>query len=183
SETLLLTFSFRRNARSILSQNATNNILIFDGFKGLCLVGVILFHREFTSMAYAKNLEDVEEVLHKPSYFILIASTNVLDTFFFVSGFLLAWSIIQNLNQDRTVNFVRMILNRVTRIWPMYIMLIAFSIYIQPYIGDGPLWKTYADTQAQACRQYWWQHLLFVTTLYTEGNDIVSQLRGLEVKG
>uniref|UniRef100_A0A8D8VUU6 Nose resistant to fluoxetine protein 6 n=1 Tax=Cacopsylla melanoneura TaxID=428564 RepID=A0A8D8VUU6_9HEMI len=171
----LLPFSFRRNAHNLVSKENKKNVTQIDGIdglKGLAITGTLVFHREMNGFSYAKNLEYVEWSLRSVNFAWITASMNILDTFFFISGFLLAKTFIQNLNKHKTPNFFSLIVNRLFRIYPMYLMIIGFTIWVQPYIGEGPLWKSYADTEAQVCRKYWWQNLLFISTLYTEGNDI-----------
>uniref|UniRef100_A0A8D8VUV6 Nose resistant to fluoxetine protein 6 n=1 Tax=Cacopsylla melanoneura TaxID=428564 RepID=A0A8D8VUV6_9HEMI len=171
----LLPFSFHRNAHNLVSKDNKKNVTQIDGIdglKGLAITGTLVFHREMNGFSYAKNLEYVEWSLRSVNFAWITASMNILDTFFFISGFLLAKTFIQNLNKHKTPNFFSLIVNRLFRIYPMYLMIIGFTIWVQPYIGEGPLWKSYADTEAQVCRKYWWQNLLFISTLYTEGNDI-----------
>ncbi|KAL1453357.1 hypothetical protein WDU94_007498 [Cyamophila willieti] len=139
--------------------------------KGVTVVATLIFHREIIGFSYAKNLEYVEKGLRSMNFAFITTSMNLLDTFFFISGFLLARYVIQNLNKNKSPNFCRIIVNRVFRIYPMYLMIIGFTIWVQPYIGEGPLWTSYADKEAQICRQYWWQNLLFISTLYIKGNQ------------
>ncbi|KAI5698047.1 hypothetical protein M8J75_001002 [Diaphorina citri] len=167
-KSFLLVFSIPRNVSNLFSRKG---ILLIDGLKGLGIVCTIVFHREIFGLAYAKNLEYFEEGIHSLSFCLLTASTFLLDIFFFFSGYLLAWPIIENLNRKRTVNFFNIIVNRVFRLYPMYLMMIWFSIFVLPYISQGPLWKSYANTEAEYCRQCWWQNVLFVSTLFRD-NEI-----------
>ncbi|XP_026682330.1 uncharacterized protein LOC103513280 [Diaphorina citri] len=160
-----------RKPRNVSNLFSRKGILLIDGLKGLGIVCTIVFHREIFGLAYAKNLEYFEEGIHSLSFCLLTASTFLLDIFFFFSGYLLAWPIIENLNRKRTVNFFNIIVNRVFRLYPMYLMMIWFSIFVLPYISQGPLWKSYANTEAEYCRQCWWQNVLFVSTLFRD-NEI-----------
>ncbi|XP_026682331.1 uncharacterized protein LOC103513281 [Diaphorina citri] len=111
-KSFLLVFSIPRNVSNLFSRKG---ILLIDGLKGLGIVCTIVFHREIFGLAYAKNLEYFEEGIHSLSFCLLTASTFLLDIFFFFSGYLLAWPIIENLNRKRTVNFFNIIVNRVFR--------------------------------------------------------------------
>jgi peptidoglycan/LPS O-acetylase OafA/YrhL len=65
-----------------------------------------------------------------------------VDTFFFVGGFLVTYSIIKNIkNHKKGFKFYLLaILQRALRFWPSYIfiILIYYSIYL--HLGSGPQW-------------------------------------------
>ncbi|KAI5724799.1 hypothetical protein M8J77_007310 [Diaphorina citri] len=174
-KSFLSIFSLIRNTRKLCRMDKNpSSIVVIDGMKGFLMAIFIMFHRAMFSMGFAKNLEVYEQALHNIEYFWLSSGTHMLDTFFFISGFLLAWGIIQKLNKNRTLNYSTMILNRVVRMYPMYILIIAFTIWVLPYVGEGPMWKPYAEAESQYCKQSWWQNLLFVSTLNDYGDLCIA---------
>lgn len=55
----------------------------------------------------------------------------------------------------------------------MYLVVIALNIWVLPYVGEGPLWKSYSTTESDICRQNWWLNILFLSTM-VDSKEVVS---------
>ena len=51
------------------------------------------------------------------------------------------------------------------RLTPTYAIVIGITATLTPYIGNGPRWWS-IEAEAESCRDYWWQNLLYITTIY-----------------
>ncbi|XP_072014421.1 nose resistant to fluoxetine protein 6-like [Amphiura filiformis] len=54
--------------------------------------------------------------------------------------------------------------HRFWRLTPVYAAMILFIIFLDPYIGSGPLWYRYIDHPN--CEKYWWRNLLYISNLF-----------------
>lgn len=170
----LITFSFSRNLTRLCTGDPGEELLIIHAVKFLAMCFVIMFHRALVGMAYSQNLALLEEILHDARYFALNASSQMLDIFFFMAGFLLARIIIQRRDQDKQpISPLFIIFYRALRIYPMLLTAIAFTTWVQPYIGEGPRWKAFAISEQTSCKRHWWHNVLFIASLFEYGDMCV----------
>ncbi|KAI5722873.1 hypothetical protein M8J76_015119 [Diaphorina citri] len=163
----LATFSIIRNMRRLCSDaNEDNEISIVHAIKYLAMCCVIIYHRELFGLGFAGNMAYFEQLLHKTSYFLLTSTTQILDSFFFLAGFLLARVLIKRRDHTKTSNIILTIVYRAVRLYPFLLANIAFAIWVFPYLGEGPRWKSVVDSGSESCQHYWWHSLLFISSLY-----------------
>ena len=67
-----------------------------------------------------------------------------LDVFFYLGGFLVAYSILDKkrlkfFQITKPLNVLLVVVHRALRIWPCYIVAILFWWKITPYLSTGPL--------------------------------------------
>ncbi|KAI5722400.1 hypothetical protein M8J76_007836 [Diaphorina citri] len=168
----LTTFSFISNMRRLCRTSEDDNeVSIIHAIKYLTICGVIMFHREVFGMGYARNMAFFEGLLHKTSYFLLTSTTQTLDAFFYLAGFLLARVLIKERGH---INILSTIVYRVIRLYPLILASIAFAIWVYPYLGEGPRWKSVVDGGAESCQQYWWHNLLFISSLFEDTELCIS---------
>lgn len=109
--------------------------------------------------------------------FTILASATIcaVDTFFLISGFLAAYNFIKHNSKIRnsTEESVSIAIptifmtytHRLFRVLFAVAFLLFFSIYIAPYLGEGPIWN-YWEVFTADCSTNWWAHLLFINNLY-----------------
>ncbi|XP_063698106.1 nose resistant to fluoxetine protein 6-like [Culicoides brevitarsis] len=111
------------------------------------------------------NPEYHEERFHVPFYHIFLNGTTVVQTFFFISGFLMAVHFIEELMQKRSYNFKYFwvaVVYRYLRLTPVYMYVLMYDATILVKSQVGPMWKRQAGLEKTYCRRNWWTNLLLV---------------------
>ena len=151
---LYLNSSYFKNQQSgiiMKSFNIKENMKIFEykpshlntlnGIRSLAMVWVILGHAFVFGLGFVANFTSLEQRVK--SYFFLFLESGLfaVDVFFFVGGFLVAYSVLRD-KQKNTLLYPLAILHRALRLWPAYIVviLIYYSVFI--HTNNGPLWST-----------------------------------------
>jgi peptidoglycan/LPS O-acetylase OafA/YrhL len=111
---------------------------------------------------------------------LLFGSRLAVDTFLCISGFLVVHVLVRKMpapndsnSSSRNNNAVwryvttlpALVLNRVVRILPLYVCVLAFYTQISPHMGDGPFWYQWLSL-LQPCHDYGWSNFLFVNNFF-----------------
>lgn len=84
-----------------------------------------------------------------------------VDTFFVISGVLVAYFLLQELDRNKgRFNIGMFYLRRYLRLTPVYAVLLGFMATLILYVGTGPNWYNIEIT-VKGCRTTWWQHILY----------------------
>lgn len=63
---------------------------------------------------------------------------NSVDTFFFLSGFLATWQLLEKVKGANPWKFVKgVLIHRYLRLTPLYFMVLMIYIYVFPSVGNG----------------------------------------------
>lgn len=95
-----------------------------------------------------------------------------VDIFFWIGGFFLGFVIVetkkqQSIRKSPFLATLLIVVHRVLRIWPCYILVILLNINICRYLGGGPRW--YQAEGIFRCTT-WWRSLLFYSTLMADSD-------------
>ncbi|XP_043470128.1 nose resistant to fluoxetine protein 6-like isoform X2 [Leptopilina heterotoma] len=90
----------------------------------------------------------------------MVLAPFAVDSFFTVSGFLMAFHFLKKFETNGRINIFMYYLHRYIRLTPAVGALLIFTIFIIPHIGTGPLRDSYeAYNQCEDC---WWTILLYL---------------------
>ncbi|CAI6365154.1 unnamed protein product [Macrosiphum euphorbiae] len=158
------TFSFINSSKALLKFDKNNELNSIYGFKVLMMLFVMLIHR--LSHLYDNpmiNPKRVETVYHNGPD-IVLTLTNVVDPFFFISGFIMYLNISRSSKKAEIgiKKIISPIFHRVSRMLPSYCAMMAITAHIVPHHGDGPLWPKIVWEEAEICKNDWWTNLLFI---------------------
>jgi len=113
---------------------------------------------------------------------MVFSSRLAVDTFFCISGYLAVHVLkkkfprLQPNEQQRGSNdmwlcvsvvrtyaswFPKLLLARLVRILPLYVITLGFYTQIAPHLGEGPFWYQWLGL-LKPCHDYWWSNLLFI---------------------
>ena len=126
--------------------------------------------------------ENLLKVIDVERNFTLQLVTNAalwVDTFFLLSGFLVAHSALHQCNKTNhlttttkispsfhlLLNHPRRILHRYLRLTPSIGGVLALSILIEA-LGSGPLWYQYVGLSKATCHKYWYGLFLYVNNFW-----------------
>jgi len=146
-----------------------------EGMRVLSMQWVIIGH---TLLILIENNVDnpnhmLQSVVTKFAYQPLVNATVSVDTFFVISGFLLAYVSMRKLRKMAAKNpsastYVGAIflftIHRWLRLVPVLGVVMLASAELVQSVGNGPLWTGAAV--GHFCREYWWTNLLFINNLY-----------------
>jgi peptidoglycan/LPS O-acetylase OafA/YrhL len=118
----------------------SNYLNIFNGIKAICMFWVIFGHQFSVRLKYDVNIIGIPGQVEKFFYLFVTGAFLAVDVFFFIGGFLVAYSFLREKSKS-ILKYPMAVLHRVLRFWPSYIMaiLLYYSVYI--HSNSGPLWK------------------------------------------
>ena len=116
-----------------------------------------------------------EDVMKRWTMLPIENGTYSVDSFFTVSGFLLALVTLRKLRQigksegsvllRRVQQFGMMIVHRWLRLTPGLGVVMIVVMAIAPYLEDGPTYYASMQAGANVCTQWWWTNLLYINNL------------------
>ena len=165
-----LAFSIIKNGEEVLGvEEAKTVIKSIEGMRVLTISWVILIHILGYGELLSENIDlYVVNKFQRDWTLLGIANPYSVDTFFAISGFLLAHGTFRKLNRCggvRKYNWGTFYLFRFWRITPTYyiVVLVYWKIVFGGYFS-GPLWSNVGMPGAPAkdCDRVWWQLFLYV---------------------
>ena len=88
-------------------------------------------------------------------------ATVSVDTFFFMSGLLVCYFLLRELERNKgKFNVGLYYIHRFLRLTPVYALTIGFVATLMVYLGSGPNWEV-AIYYSKACQINWWKNLLY----------------------
>ena len=101
---------------------------------------------------------------------VILNGFSSVDTFFFMSGLLVAYLTFFELENKR-FNLGLFYAHRYVRLTIPLVLVIAWTAVIEPLLGSGFYWDTgITSTTARWCREGWWTNLLYINNFYA-GTD------------
>ncbi|XP_014482754.1 PREDICTED: nose resistant to fluoxetine protein 6-like [Dinoponera quadriceps] len=184
---VLVCFSVYTNTRIIFDTELTTNAIpVIHGLRFLGMVWIIMVHTLYYSIDYIDNMPWI--IRQSNSGFavqILSNSTLTVDTYFFLSGFLLAYTYLSHREsmhktQTEPINYTTKlkeffvgVTKRLFRLTPAYMMTIGI-VYLnsswynktsQFYMNERPY---------ETCAKYWWRNLLYINNLFSRSSMCMS---------
>lgn len=101
----------------------------------------------------------------------------ITDTFFLISGVLMAYTIlIKNEKNSRDqFDVISLYVHRYLRLTPAYAMMIGFYATLFYKVSSGPHWDQWVGANRDYCRENWWLNLLYLNN-YIHLPRIVSKV-------
>lgn len=165
---LLKSFSLP-NTLKIFKYNPKSRLNVFNGVRSLAMLYVIFGHQYSLVIVNTSNLLTLNEVLYEWKQLFIEAGILAVDTFFFVGGFLVAYSVLKEDKVKTKLKYPLAILNRYLRFVPSYLMAILLYYSVMPHLVSGPFW--YQNTPSIDKCDRMWKPLLFVDNLVDNGNS------------
>ncbi|GAB5371884.1 hypothetical protein AAMO2058_001618400 [Amorphochlora amoebiformis] len=170
-------FSARRSLNRLFNLTRKSpEFRVLDGIRALSMAWVILGHELAfeASIGYINSYAALPPTGALKGWLaqILFSSRYAVDSFFFISGFLVFNSVTSRLERNPTLQFKdwfpAFVSHRWLRLTPTYMFCLLLWWKIAPLLGSGPLWfhwKFYVEL----CDNYWWSNLLYINNLYPFG--------------
>ncbi|CAK1551592.1 unnamed protein product [Leptosia nina] len=163
-EKLLNAFSLKRNLRKMfdLSDSATR-IKGVDAFRGVNAFALLVAHKSM-AMAHSPYINKTiySEVFGMPWAVIGRSAIVYTDSFLYLSGFLNAHNLLQDLERKGTIDVKSRLLSRWFRLFPLFLSLMLFCTYILPDLNNGPQWSLVVEEHSRVCEKNMWKSFLFI---------------------
>lgn len=132
------------------------------------MMWVIFGHMYSVRIQNIVNALTVASEVETPFYLLVLASFFAVDVFFYIGGFLVAYSFLRN-SMKSIMKYPLAIVHRVLRFWPSYIMAMLIYSGIMIHTGSGPLWyKLQTVGQIDYCDSMW-KSIIFIDNIVDNG--------------
>lgn len=161
-------FSAINNGRKLLStKTGAGNLGCLNGIRVMSTFWVVMGHSLLNFISGPNRFLVLEDSV-KWSFQTLENATISVDTFFLISGFLVAYLLLKELDRNKgRFNIALFYLHRYLRLTPVYAIILGFVATLLVYIGSGPAWSSVVQ-ESEQCRQHWWNNLLYINNLVDE---------------
>uniref|UniRef100_A0A1Y9J0F2 Acyltransferase 3 domain-containing protein n=1 Tax=Anopheles quadriannulatus TaxID=34691 RepID=A0A1Y9J0F2_ANOQN len=109
---------------------------------------------------------------------LIFNGITVVQTYFTVSGFLLAVHFVDFAEKQRRFrcwDYLQSIVYRFLRLTPVYAFMLLLDATWLIRLQDGPIWKRVAETERTYCRTNWWANVLYVNNYVTVSEPCLQQ--------
>jgi peptidoglycan/LPS O-acetylase OafA/YrhL len=158
-------FDISHNFYDVL--NAPNrdsqNLVMFDGIRTLGMCWVMLGHIFYVYLhSPVTNPTWINGLLYSYSQSFISNATCAVDVFFCLSGFLLSYVLMKKIKGMKgKFPAVKMIIHRLIRLYPLFVIVFILYAGIVPALGSGPVFKVY-DDEIATCPSTWWYVFTFI---------------------
>ncbi|KAH8278553.1 hypothetical protein KR018_005172, partial [Drosophila ironensis] len=164
---ILKVFSARANSRALFrvtSKPNPNVIECLHGIRCMSLIWVCYGHNYIVQITSPNiNYVDVYSWIKTPFMEFINEGVFAVDTFFFISGLLVAMVSLRAMERAQgKLNVPLMYLHRYLRITPMLAVAIIVHMKILPLMADGPLYGKWNFDNYDNCKTDWYWTLLYV---------------------
>jgi peptidoglycan/LPS O-acetylase OafA/YrhL len=132
---------------------------------------VIFGHLFSIRLKYDVNIAGLASNVEKFFYVFVTGGFLAVDVFFFVGGFLVAYSFMREKSKS-LLKYPMAVLHRLLRFWPSYIMVILLYYSVQIHTSSGPIWDTLMTIGQVPDCQGGWKALLFIDNLVDNGEHM-----------
>ncbi|KAL3870249.1 hypothetical protein ACJMK2_038326 [Sinanodonta woodiana] len=163
---ILLAFSMYSNAVKILStKQAAGSLTAVNGIRCLSMFWVILGHTYVFGLGYVSNLGSfLPNMLNRFTFQAISNATVAVDSFFLLSGLLLAFLTFRELKKAggiKEFSWGLFYFHRFWRLTPPYMLLMMVYVPTIKYWSDGPFWPK-DGFEINYCKDTWWKNLIYI---------------------
>ncbi|XP_038070354.1 nose resistant to fluoxetine protein 6-like [Patiria miniata] len=165
----LLCFALNRNLAKLMDvKQSDKSIGALNGIRVISMTWVILGHTVIFGFTanITHNTPTILSWIQNHFGFQAVANAFFsVDTFFFLSGFLLAYLTLGRFRELRTAKaWALFYFHRYWRLTPLFAITILIWMYLPQFFGEGPIWQSHA--LRPYCPDYWWSSLLYISNFW-----------------
>lgn len=169
-EKVILSFSVYTNGCKMLgTSQGAGSLGAINGIRFLSMAWVILGHTYFFAMGYTTNMmEFAYKKSNQWTFMGVLYATPAVDSFFALSGTLVAYLTLRELKKVggvRKLNWIIFYLHRYWRLTPAYMLILLVGAVLYKYFGFGALNPMTDNSFMSNCKTTWWTNLLYVNNL------------------
>ena len=168
----IVAFSLFRNVPTLLATKQNAGVITsLNGLRVISMFWVIVGHTLFwlfqPDRVRVDNLLEIRTLLERFTFQVINPGAFfAVDTFFFLSGVLVAYIIFRQMEKRKgRFPFVQYYVHRYLRLTPSYGFILFFAWFLTPYLSYGPR-ITLHNPFAEQCESYWWTNFLYINNLF-----------------
>ncbi|XP_037787262.1 nose resistant to fluoxetine protein 6-like [Penaeus monodon] len=169
----LLPFSVYTNLSKLFQLNTTRsseNITCLHGIRVLSMMWVVYGHQHQAGASFTANFLMMFPKTSGLLYQLLSNAFFSVDSFFFLSGFLVSFVLLREVSRTGRFNIAVFYLHRFIRLLPPIAIATGLFATVARYFLTGPLADSWAYWQ-KGCIVNWWKDLVFVNNFLLEEED------------
>ena len=159
-------------------QQKSSVVTSLHGLKVISLLWIILGNTHLWSMFFDSNSSLVmNNVVTRFSYQAILSSPFGFDSFFLLSGTLIAYVALQKMANKKTKRHYAILttqyIRRILHFTPVYAIILFSYWLLTVHFGDGPFWRNtigVGSTLYKNCEKNWWTNLFYINNLYPWAN-------------
>ncbi|KAG5677184.1 hypothetical protein PVAND_006965 [Polypedilum vanderplanki] len=157
----LTTFSLYSNVKRVFRTSASDDMNCLYALRVLSIFWLIIANRFYTMQKFPLTDEETFNEWLQNGFSAFISAYDVAyDTFFMVSGFILATYCLKAY-ASKSMNYIHLLLHRYFRYVPLLAAAIIYYVSILKFTVTGPM--VYRLTKRiENCQNYWWTTILLV---------------------
>ncbi|XP_053951465.1 uncharacterized protein LOC128858913 [Anastrepha ludens] len=175
-EQFLLCFAFQTNAGTILNmtENKEQQTSCVHGLRVFSVLWTIMVHTYLQMFTIGENRFQRNIVERSIWYQFIGNATFSVDTFFFISGFLVTLIFLKQDKKypDDTGQFLRrsmkdtgfLLIYRYIRLTPAYLFVIFFNDFALRQTFDNSVFQP--NVAADTCSRFWWRNIFYINNFY-----------------
>ncbi|OMJ72862.1 hypothetical protein SteCoe_28602 [Stentor coeruleus] len=177
---ILLCFSLINNTKKLLTSRGqeklgkTDSLEVLNAVRVMSIGWVILGHTCIYSSTnqpvinYSNALDQIKD----SKYILIYGGLYAVDTFFWLSGFLMTYLFIIEIEKTSKFSvfaFLMIYVHRFLRITPVYMFVLFFFWAFIKYFGNGPMWVDVEKYLNPDCNDYWYSNLIYMNNFIPDG--------------
>ncbi|KAG7197537.1 hypothetical protein KM043_017647 [Ampulex compressa] len=183
-EQILMCFSIYTNTKKIFNTDVNSDLIhAIHGLRFLGMVWIILVHTIFYVQDYGDNMPWAWRMSEGFAAQIISNSTLSVDTYFFLSGYLLSYVYLCSHKDKENYKLIDYrsklneilitIVKRFIRLTPAYMMMIGIVELNMGWYSNTSLFYM-TERPQNSCAKYWWRNLLYINNLFRAETMCVS---------
>ncbi|KAH8281084.1 hypothetical protein KR054_010180, partial [Drosophila jambulina] len=174
---ILKIFSARANSRALFHISTKPNPNVIECLHGIRCMSLIWVCYDYIVSITSPNINyvDIYSWVKTPFMEFINEGVFAVDTFFFLSGVLVALIPLRAMERAKgKLNVPLMYLHRYLRLTPMLAVAIIVHLELLPLMSDGPLYGKWNFDNYDNCKTDWYWTLLYVQN-YVADNECLVQ--------
>ncbi|XP_013404080.1 nose resistant to fluoxetine protein 6 [Lingula anatina] len=153
--------------RLLSTHQGSAAITCLNGIRVMSIGWVVLGHTYGFAAGFTDNIMFAFLEMKRFSFTAVSNAYFSVDTFFLLSGVLVAYLFLRQLHRENGVKTRTMVMyyvHRYIRLSPLYFMVLFIYVALQNYMGRGPM-SARSIYDQQFCEWNWWTNLIYVNNV------------------
>ncbi|XP_068201380.1 nose resistant to fluoxetine protein 6-like isoform X2 [Palaemon carinicauda] len=173
----LVLSSYRSMSNIYKFVNKTNPDVIncLHGLRVMSMIWVTWCHSYSLFSKVTQNLKGLQNISNNVLDQIILNGSFSVDTFFFMSGLLAAYSVFREKTETGRVNWLMYYVHRILRLVPTIALTCFFMATVAKYTLAGPYGPYVESENLQPCREHWYMDVLLVSNFADDTSRCLPQ--------
>ncbi|XP_046562219.1 nose resistant to fluoxetine protein 6-like [Haliotis rubra] len=171
---MILAFSVYTNGSKLLStKQSSDSLRAVHGIRFISMSWVILGHTYFFGLSMFANISALPNLLTRWTFDAIDNATVSVDTFFLLSGLLVAYLALRELKKgEGRINWFMFYFHRYWRLTPPYMLFIMVYVVMFKYWGSGPMFPQTGNDPS--CKTNFWVNMLYLQNIVRDDKQCMG---------